>query len=46
MYYGLTQLFTDAMDVFSYFNLMLITAMVKSTKTSLERLRKITTAAK
>lgn len=39
MYYGLSQLRIDTMDVFSYFNNLLITAMAKSVKTSLEKLR-------
>lgn len=46
MYYGLTQLHTDCMDIFSYFNSQIIVAMVKCAKASLERLKKRANLAK
>lgn len=39
VYYGQAHLSTDAIEVFNYFNGAMITAMVRSVKNSLEKLR-------
>lgn len=46
LYYQLPQLHSDCMDLFSYFNAQLISAMVKCTKTSLETLKRRSNLAK
>lgn len=46
LYYGLTQLHNDCMDLFSYFNAQLVTAMIKCTQSSLECLKNRTKLSK
>lgn len=46
MYYGLGQMHTDAMDVFSHFNSQLLATLARSSRLSLEKLRKYTNTSK